>query len=48
MYRRAAINRGGAQSLVEGRWSGDGWEYHPSRGWTYSTPGCDGGSCVTP
>ncbi|GAA2510481.1 thiol-disulfide oxidoreductase DCC family protein [Streptomyces longisporus] len=26
----------------------DGWAYHPGQGWTYSAPGCDGGSCVTP
>ncbi|MCD9873496.1 thiol-disulfide oxidoreductase DCC family protein [Streptomyces guryensis] len=26
----------------------DGWAYQPGQGWTYSAPGCDGGSCATP
>ena len=26
---------------------GDGWAYDPSRGWTYTAPGCDDGSCRT-
>ncbi|MET7482427.1 DCC1-like thiol-disulfide oxidoreductase family protein [Streptomyces sp. NPDC005538] len=26
---------------------GDGWTYDPSRGWSYTAPGCGGGSCPT-
>ncbi|MET8942166.1 DCC1-like thiol-disulfide oxidoreductase family protein [Streptomyces sp. NPDC004542] len=44
-YRRAAVNGGGAQRLVEGRGSGGGWAYRPSQGWSYAPPGCDGGTC---
>ncbi|MCX5186774.1 thiol-disulfide oxidoreductase DCC family protein [Streptomyces sp. NBC_00268] len=46
-YRRGDVRRGGAQRLVEGRWSGDGWAYEPSVGWTYQPPGCDSDSCST-
>ena len=47
VYRREDIDRGGAKRLVEGRWSGDGWEYDPGLGWIYDPPGCDGGVCAT-
>ncbi|MER6061578.1 DUF393 domain-containing protein [Streptomyces sp. NPDC001792] len=47
VYRREDINRGGAQRLVEGRWSGDGWAYRPDTGWSYEPPSCSGGTCAT-
>ncbi|MEU6664442.1 DUF393 domain-containing protein [Streptomyces sp. NPDC046727] len=25
----------------------DGWSYHPSTGWTYSSPSCSGPACAT-
>lgn len=43
---------GGAQSS-RAQWGGrayrrgDGWSYDPSRGWTYTAPGCESGSCAT-
>lgn len=46
-YRRADIEKGGAQRLVEGRWSGDGWAHDPGHGWSYHPPGCAGGACPT-
>ncbi|MGW4550536.1 thiol-disulfide oxidoreductase DCC family protein [Streptomyces violaceorubidus] len=46
-YRRADIERGGAQRLGEGRWSGDGWAYEPGLGWIYAGPGCADGACAT-
>ncbi|NUP38471.1 MAG: DUF393 domain-containing protein [Streptomyces sp.] len=53
----AKIARGAVLAAAKWRgaqWGGqvyrraDGWAYHPGQGWTYSAPGCDGGSCVTP
>lgn len=42
----AAKWRGGQQGGRMYR-RNDGWAYDPSRGWTYSPPGCDNGTCPT-
>ncbi|MDQ1048082.1 thiol-disulfide oxidoreductase DCC family protein [Streptomyces sp. V4I2] len=41
------------QRANAGQWSGkvyrraDGWAYDSARGWTYSPPACDSGTCAT-
>ncbi|MDV9171857.1 DUF393 domain-containing protein, partial [Streptomyces sp. W16] len=48
----AAAKLRGAQ-WGPGGWGGgvyrqtDGWTYDPSSGWSYTGPGCAGGSCTT-
>lgn len=43
----------GAGRSNAGQWGGrvyrrnDGWSYDPARGWTYTAPGCDSGTCAT-
>ncbi|MCX5050582.1 DUF393 domain-containing protein [Streptomyces sp. NBC_00201] len=44
----AAAKWRGAQRGRQVYRSADGWAYDPRQGWTYSAPGCDGSSCVTP
>ncbi|MGW1028098.1 thiol-disulfide oxidoreductase DCC family protein [Streptomyces sp. NPDC002577] len=39
--------KAGAQWGGSAYYRGDGWQYHPRYGWTYTPPGCDSGTCAT-
>lgn len=52
----AALAKGAVLAAAKwrgARWGGeayrrtDGWSYDPRRGWTYSAPGCDNGTCAS-